>query len=70
GLIHVAIGKESFDAASIAGNLFALIDAIVRVKPNAAKGVYCRSITLTGTMTPGVPLDVAKTLEQATTATA
>lgn len=70
GLIHVAIGKESFDAPAITGNLFALIDAIVRVKPNAAKGVYCRSITLAGTMTPGVPLDVAKTLEQATTATA
>lgn len=70
GLIHVAIGKESFDAPAIAGNLFALLDAIVRAKPNAAKGVYCRSITLTGTMTPGVPLDVTKTLEQATTAVA
>jgi large subunit ribosomal protein L1 len=63
GLVHVAIGKKSFEAPALEANLMALIDAIVRAKPSGAKGVYCRSITLTSTMGPGVPLDVTRTLE-------
>lgn len=63
GLVHVAIGKKSFDTPALEANLMALIDAIVRAKPSGAKGVYCRSITLTSTMGPGVPLDVTRTLE-------
>jgi len=65
GLVHVAIGKENFEATKLKENLFALIDAVIRAKPSGAKGVYCRSITITSTMGPGVPLDVAQTLEQA-----
>lgn len=65
GLVHVAIGKESFEAEKLKENLFALIDAIIRVKPQASKGVYCRSITITSTMGPAVPLDVTRTLELA-----
>lgn len=65
GLVHVAIGKESFEAEKLKENLFALIDAVIRAKPSGAKGVYCRSITITSTMSPGVPLDVARTLELA-----
>ncbi len=65
GLVHVVIGKKSFETEKLKENLFALIDAVMRVKPQAAKGVYCRSITLTSTMGPGVPLDVARTLELA-----
>jgi large subunit ribosomal protein L1 len=38
--------------------MYALIDAVQRAKPSGAKGVYCRSITLTSTMAPGIPLDV------------
>jgi large subunit ribosomal protein L1 len=63
GLVHVVIGKKSFEAPALEANLMALIDAIVRAKPSGAKGVYCRSITLTSTMGPGVPLDVTRTLE-------
>jgi large subunit ribosomal protein L1 len=63
GLVHVAIGKRSFETPDLYVNLMALIDAVVRAKPSGAKGVYCRSITLTSTMGPGVPLDVAQTLE-------
>ncbi len=70
GLVHVAIGKESFEAEKLKENLYALIDAIIRAKPSGAKGVYCRSITLTSTMGPGVPLDVARTLELAAEQTA
>ncbi len=58
GLLHVAIGKLSFSEERILQNLNALIDAVQRNKPSASKGVYLRSITLTSTMTPGIPLDV------------
>ncbi len=64
GLIHVLIGKSSFDSGS-AGESLRAVDAVIRAKPSGAKGVYCRSITLTSTMGPGVPLDVARTLELA-----
>lgn len=70
GLIHVVIGKKSFETEKVKENLFALIDAVMRVKPMAAKGVYCRSITITSTMGPGVPLDVTRTLELAAEQTA
>ena len=65
GLVHVLIGKRSFETPNLQANLFALVDAIIRAKPSGAKGVYCRSITITSTMGPGVPLDVARTLELA-----
>lgn len=58
GLLHVAIGKVSFSEERILQNLNALVDAVQRNKPSASKGVYLRSITLTSTMTPGIPLDV------------
>ncbi|HYI17034.1 MAG TPA: 50S ribosomal protein L1 [Thermomicrobiales bacterium] len=59
GLLHVAIGKVSFSEERILQNLHSLVDAVQRNKPSASKGVYLRSITLTSTMTPGIPLDVA-----------
>ena len=59
GLLHVAIGKVSFSEERILQNLHALVDAVQRNKPSASKGVYLRSITLTSTMTPGIPLDVS-----------
>ncbi len=62
GLLHVAIGKKSFDENQIAENMMALIDAVNRAKPSGAKGVYIQSITLTTSMSPGIPLDVATTL--------
>jgi large subunit ribosomal protein L1 len=62
GLLHVAIGKHSFSEDRILQNLNALIDAVQRNKPSASKGVFLRSITLTSTMTPGIPLDVAATV--------
>jgi large subunit ribosomal protein L1 len=70
GLVHVAVGKLSFDAEKLKENLYALIDAVIRVKPSGAKGVYCRSITITSTMGPAVPLDVTRTLELAAEQTA
>ena len=57
GNIHTPIGKHSFGAEQLAANGMALIEAIVRAKPAAAKGTYLRSLTVSTTMGPGVPLD-------------
>lgn len=65
GLLHVPIGKKSFSEAQLTDNMLALVDAVNRAKPSGAKGVYVQSITLTTTMSPGVPLDVANTLSAA-----
>ncbi len=65
GLLHVPIGKKSFSEAQIADNMLALVEAVNRAKPSGAKGVYIQSITLTTTMSPGVPLNVAEALAPA-----
>ena len=57
GIIHTAIGKASFDDAKLRDNFAALMDAIVRAKPSAAKGTYVKNVTLASTMGPGVPVD-------------
>lgn len=59
GLLHVAIGKASFSADQIRENFAALMDAIKSTKPSGAKGQYIKSVTLTSTMGPGVPIDVS-----------
>jgi large subunit ribosomal protein L1 len=61
-LVHVPIGKISFEESALLGNLGALVEAIVREKPSGAKGQYIRSLTLTTTMGPGVPLEIQSTL--------
>ena len=64
GLVHVGIGKLSFTEDQIRENVVSLIDGIVRNKPTGAKGVYVQSITLTSTMSPGIPLDVNPVLAE------
>jgi large subunit ribosomal protein L1 len=59
GLLHVAIGKSSFEADQIRDNFGALMNAVKAAKPSGAKGVYIKSITLTSTMGPGIPIDIA-----------
>jgi large subunit ribosomal protein L1 len=59
GIVHAPIGKKSFPAEALAENLQAFMEAIVRAKPAAAKGHYVRSVTVSSTMGPGVPLDPA-----------
>ncbi|UZD43306.1 50S ribosomal protein L1 [Selenomonas sputigena] len=56
GNVHVPIGKASFDADKLKANYQALMDTLVRVRPAAAKGQYIRSITVSSTMGPGVPI--------------
>ncbi len=57
GIVHAAIGKASFDAVKLAENARTLLEVLVKAKPAASKGVYLRSITLSTTMGPGVPVD-------------
>jgi len=59
-IIHSPIGKADFDAAKIAENALALLGAIVKAKPAAAKGKYIKRVTLTSTMGPGIPIDLAE----------
>jgi large subunit ribosomal protein L1 len=60
GNIHVPVGKKSFSAENLVANAMALIDAIMRAKPPAAKGNYLRSLTASTTMGPGVKLDTQR----------
>jgi len=59
-IVHVAIGKISFDDSKIADNLNALMEALLKAKPAAAKGTYLRTVTLASTMSPGIKLNAAK----------
>jgi len=59
-IIHSPIGKADFDAPKIAENAQALLAAIVKAKPAAAKGKYIKRVTLTSTMGPGIPIDLAE----------
>ncbi len=56
-IIHTIVGKAQFDEQQLLENVSALLDAIVRAKPAAAKGTYLKSVTLTSTMGPGVKVD-------------
>jgi len=70
GNIHTPVGKRSFNEQQLRDNAMALIEAIVRAKPAAAKGIYLRSLTVSSTMSPGVPIDavaVANLFKKATT---
>jgi large subunit ribosomal protein L1 len=60
-IVHLPIGKLSFEGRTLLENYAALIDEIVRAKPAAAKGRYLHSVTLTTTMNPGVKVDPART---------
>jgi large subunit ribosomal protein L1 len=57
GNVHTPVGKHSFGAEQLRANAMALIEAIVRAKPAASKGIYLRSLTTSTTMGPGVPID-------------
>jgi large subunit ribosomal protein L1 len=60
-IVHLPIGKISFDERTLLENYAALIDEIVRAKPAAAKGRYLHTVTLTTTMGPGVKVDPSRT---------
>ena len=59
-IIHTPIGKVSFGTEKLLGNFNALVEAVVKAKPAAAKGQYLRSITVASTMGPGVKVNPAR----------
>jgi large subunit ribosomal protein L1 len=72
-IVHLNIGKTSFEERALLENYAAVIDEIIKAKPAAAKGRYIRSITVTSTMGPGIKVDPSRTkdiLEEAPAATA
>ncbi len=68
GIVHVAVGKASFDAGQIVANLATLVDAINRAKPAGAKGTYLRALTIASTMGPGIRVDIPGVLAAAAAA--
>ena len=64
GNVHVPIGKKSFAQESLVANAMTLLEAIVKAKPAASKGVYLRSITLSTTMGPGIHVDAQRVTNQ------
>ena len=57
GIIHCSVGKVSFDEKMLAENALEVIQTLGRLKPSSSKGTYIKSITLSSTMSPGVPVD-------------
>ena len=64
GIVHASIGKVSFDTEKMAGNAREFVNAIIKLKPAAAKGTYIKSIYLSSTMSKGVKVD-PKAIEEA-----
>ena len=62
GVIHAAVGRVSFDDSALTDNIQALIDAIIKVRPASAKGKYLKSVHLTSTMGPGIPIETGDLL--------
>jgi len=64
GIIHVPIGKVSFDQAKLVENFSTVLDTLLKAKPSAAKGTYMKNVTVTSTMGPGVKVDPSSVAEQ------
>jgi large subunit ribosomal protein L1 len=64
-IIHVPVGKASFEADQLVANLATLMDAINRAKPSGAKGQYLRTLTIATTMGPGIRVDIPGVLAAA-----
>ncbi len=60
GIVHVPVGKASFDAEKLFTNAKAVLDVINKVKPSTSKGVYVRTISVSSTMGPGLHVDTSK----------
>jgi large subunit ribosomal protein L1 len=58
GIVHAPVGKVSFESDKLKENVLALVDALVKAKPTAAKGNYLKKISISSTMGPGIMLDI------------
>src|SRR5450432_1444415 len=57
GIVHVPVGKASFEAKKLTDNVNAILDTIIRAKPATAKGIYLKGVSISSTMGPGIKLD-------------
>ena len=62
-IVHVPLGKRSFGAEKLVENFHALMEAVVKAKPSAAKGQYLKSVSVSSTMGPGVKINPTKVLD-------
>lgn len=60
GIVHAGIGKKSMGSAKLKDNFAALMGAVLKAKPAAAKGIYLRTIAVSSTMGPGIKIDTAE----------
>jgi len=60
-IVHLVIGKTSFEESALLANYAAVIEELIRAKPNAAKGKYIKTVTMASTMGPGVKVDPSRT---------
>ncbi len=60
GIVHVSVGKASFEAKQIVENAMALLEALHKAKPATSKGKYMKKITVSTTMGPGIKVDIAQ----------
>jgi large subunit ribosomal protein L1 len=60
GIVHAPIGKKSFGAQKLKENFDALVETILKAKPASAKGAYLKSVTISGTMSPGIRLETSQ----------
>lgn len=60
GIVHVPIGKVSFDTQRLLDNAKAIIDSIVKAKPPTSKGKYLKKLSISSTMGPGIAIDIGK----------
>ena len=58
GIVHAAIGKASFSAEKIFENADELLKTIQKLKPSSTKGIYMKSVYLSSTMSPGIPVEM------------
>ncbi len=64
GNVHVTVGRKSFSEDQIQANILAVVDALNRNKPSGLKGIYCRTLAIATSMSPGIRLDVNDTLSK------
>ncbi|HZJ74575.1 MAG TPA: 50S ribosomal protein L1 [Perlabentimonas sp.] len=64
GIVHTSIGKVSFEPQKLVENAYEFIQTIIKLKPSGAKGTYIKSIFLSSTMSPSIPIDVKSTSEK------
>lgn len=64
GIVHVPFGKASFDPEKLKANFSAIMEVIYKAKPQTAKGVYVKNVTVSTTMGPGIKLDLAELAAQ------